>query len=241
MKAGATMPSWGTNKGRPNPSLLRAPTTASGVIRIPGETEPLNVEITMDARSVAMRSGDLELGSWHPDEVTISRRDPWTFVFLAEGDRLVFVPDDAKAFAAHPLTRGLKVTDSSSKPRKLRIPKVPKVRIVPKGRSTVSSDEPERRVQPLRKPALEIRQIRTITPRGSQPESKSKTSDKTATAWIRTIDTAREYGLFGLDRVPVTAAQRGLEHQHTYNHGAAARSGLGKHLCTVCGKIRIRS
>ena len=58
--------------------------------------------------------------------------------------------------------------------------------------------------------------------------------------WIRTLDTARRYGLFSLDRVPVDETLRGSEHRHTFDHRAAATSGPGNHICTICGKVRIR-
>lgn len=58
-------------------------------------------------------------------------------------------------------------------------------------------------------------------------------------AWIGTIDFARRYDLFGLDRVQVTAEQRqDPTHAHTWNHRVAPTSGPGKYVCTICGAIR---
>ena len=56
--------------------------------------------------------------------------------------------------------------------------------------------------------------------------------------WIRALDVARKYDTFGLDRVPIDESLRGREHQHTWDHRVAASSGLGKHICTICGAIR---
>ena len=57
-------------------------------------------------------------------------------------------------------------------------------------------------------------------------------------AWIRALDLARRYDTFGLDRVPIDVSLRGRDHQHTWDHRVAATSGLGKHICTICGAIR---
>jgi hypothetical protein len=56
--------------------------------------------------------------------------------------------------------------------------------------------------------------------------------------WIRTLDMARRYDVFGLDRVPIDENIRGQEHEHTWDHRVAASSGAGAHICMICGKIR---
>jgi hypothetical protein len=58
--------------------------------------------------------------------------------------------------------------------------------------------------------------------------------------WLRGLDAARHQGWFSLDRVPVYEAQRGQDHDHTWNHRAVATSGLSRHVCTICGKIKLR-
>ena len=45
--------------------------------------------------------------------------------------------------------------------------------------------------------------------------------------------------VLGLDRVPIDEDLRGEKHQHTWDHRVAATSGPGKHICTICGKIRL--
>lgn len=57
--------------------------------------------------------------------------------------------------------------------------------------------------------------------------------------WIRAIDFARQYDLFGLDRVPINLSQRDdPNHSHTWNHRVAPTGGPGRYLCTICGAIR---
>ena len=56
--------------------------------------------------------------------------------------------------------------------------------------------------------------------------------------WLRTLDVARRHDFLGLDRVPIDVELRGTEHEHTWDHRVAATSGFGKHICTLCGKIR---
>ena len=56
--------------------------------------------------------------------------------------------------------------------------------------------------------------------------------------WLRTVDTARRRGWFGLDRLPVDESDRDGPHQHTWDHPAAASSGPAQHVCTICGAIR---
>ncbi len=56
--------------------------------------------------------------------------------------------------------------------------------------------------------------------------------------WIRALDVARRYDLFGLDRVPIDESLRGQKHEHTWDHRVAAASGAGAHICLICGKIR---
>ena len=58
-------------------------------------------------------------------------------------------------------------------------------------------------------------------------------------AWMGAIDFARQYDLFGLDRVQVTPEQRlDPTHSHTWNHRVAPTSGPGRYVCTICGAIR---
>ena len=74
--------------------------------------------------------------------------------------------------------------------------------------------------------------------RDENPERKTASAGRGG-PWIRTLDMARRNGLFGLDRVQVTEGLRGQEHQHTFDHGAAAGYGPSKHICTICGKVKL--
>ncbi|MEA2010534.1 MAG: hypothetical protein U9N78_07510, partial [Actinomycetota bacterium] len=87
------------------------------------------------------------------------------------------------------------------------------------------------------------------TPPDTRPDHEEQGSDSDEThrkgsrerlsaAWLRSLDVARRYDLLGLDRVPIDESNRGEEHEHTWDHRVAATSGAGKHICTICGKIR---
>ena len=38
---------------------------------------------------------------------------------------------------------------------------------------------------------------------------------------------------------PIDEDLRGQRHEHTWDHRVAATSGPGKHICMICGKIRL--
>ncbi|MCJ7781163.1 MAG: hypothetical protein MUQ27_10090, partial [Acidimicrobiia bacterium] len=59
-----------------------------------------------------------ELGSWPPTAVTIRRIDSISFEFIAEGDRLIFVPDDPATFGDIPLVDGGAASTGSRRGRK---------------------------------------------------------------------------------------------------------------------------
>ena len=92
--------------------------------------------------------------------------------------------------------------------------------------------EPAEAAKPPRR-----RRRKQAPPRSEGVEKKTKREGR----WVRTLDRARPYSVFGLDRVPVDVALRGVDHTHTWDHRAAAPSGPSKHICTVCGKIRLRT
>lgn len=232
------MTSWGMNRSRSDRSPARGSTEVHGKIRVPGDDELLAVTIRIADDQVTMTSVGGDLGVWQAGDVRITRIDPWTFAFVAEGDRLVFVPDDARAFAAHPL---IGATASPTTKRATRLPKlrVTRLRMKRPRRTRAGRDDD----QATRSRDLSDEPVRT-TPRapakaagaGVEPNGARRPS-----LWLRSIDTLRENGLLGLDRVPVSERQRGSEHQHTYLHGAAAPTGLGRRVCTICGKVRLRS
>jgi hypothetical protein len=239
------MPGWGTNSSRPNAASSRE---AHGTVRIPGEVEPLRVAISITESTVVMRADQLELGSWPASDVKISRIDPWSFAFVAEGDRLVFLPDDARSFAANPHVSASTGSETPTKSAK-RV-KMPRLRVrersdeskkpvkVPRLRVKERSDEPVRTQHVVKRNPKPDEPSTTkqprIQPREPEPDTKRQPT------WLRAVDAARENGLFGLDRVPVSMQLRDREHQHTYDHGASSATGLGNRICTICGKVRIR-
>ncbi|MFO7700919.1 MAG: hypothetical protein R6W79_09990 [Acidimicrobiia bacterium] len=199
---------------RPRPDDLQTtsgPIVVTGAIEVPSQPEPLAVTLTVDTFSVAMRTKDMELGSWLLAEVTITPITSRRFAFEAEGDRLVFTPDDPGTLSSHTIVaRDSSATGTGRKPRK-----------------------PERR---KKTPSPEER-----SPGPEEPRSRTANQEAPQTTrWLRTIDSARRRGLFDLDRVPVNEALRGQEHRHTFDHGTAASSGLVSRICTICGTVRIR-
>ncbi len=74
----------------------------SGAVRSPDEANALSVAVTIDDFEVTMSAGRAEIGNWLTSTVTIRRIDDASFEFIAEGDRLIFVPEDPDTFGAHP-------------------------------------------------------------------------------------------------------------------------------------------
>lgn len=235
------MPGWGTTNSRADAASSR---DAAGVVRIPGEEEPLRVTITVSDSTVVMRADALELGSWPTADVKISRIDPWSFAFLAEGDRLVFVPDDARSFATNPLVRAS--VGSETKAKTKRTIKIPRLRLKEQSEEPVRSQPIVKRTQPPKpnpKPEAKAKAKQPRVKRREPTSQSASESDSDTTrepVWLRAVDAARENGLFGLDRVPVSMHLRDQAHQHTYDHGASSATGLGNRICTICGKVRIR-
>lgn len=200
--------------------LTSGPIVVTGSIEVPSQAEPLAVTVAVDTFSVTMRTKDTELGSWLLAEVTITPITSRRFAFEAEGDRLVFTPDDPASLASHTI-----VTRDSSAAGAVRKPKTPE------GTGKIRSPV-VRSPKPQNAPA---------TKRKEAPPPRADKEVAETSRWLRTVDSARRRGLFNLDRVPVNEALRGQEHQHTYDHGTAASSGPASHICTICGKVRIRA
>lgn len=231
----------GSNKSGQDSSVFRA----AGVVRVPGDSTPLKVLLSISATHVLMTADGAELGSWALPDVRITRIDPFSFAFVAEGDRVVFVPDDVKGFAAHDVVSvdgsgaktgpRLKLKDRFAVKRTRsgeRSPSRTDAGIPPPTPARSSSDTQGGRANSSEK----------SKPPRRMKRAKESADDAARTGmWLKAIDSARENGWFGLDRVPVHLDQRDKEHQHTYDHGAAATTGLGKRVCTVCGKLRLRS
>jgi hypothetical protein len=246
----------------PRETPLGLPTLVTGSIRNPNEDEALAVTMSINATGFALHADDVALGSWGTDEVEIVPLGDRAFEFVAEGDRLIFVPDDLDAF-----TRRV-FPDRGRKRRRRKPSQTTKTAATPKP----SKDSPAGEVQPAEgsteaprtappakktKPPRKAKQpkqprVRRVQVSAADVRRKAKppktyelpndppSPEPSEGRWLRTIDTARRYGLFSLDRVPVDESLRGSEHRHTYDHRASATSGPGNHICTICGKVRLR-
>lgn len=203
-------------KSRANDASIRdSITVVSASVRAPDETHELAVVITVTASTVAMHADDTELGTWSVADVTVLPIDTTSFAFDAEGDSLILVPDDPVALRESGLVAPLAAEPEGRWKRGRKKDKKP-----PKA-------EPAEDAEP--KP-----------PRRERTPPKEPRSKRTS-VWIRSLDMARRHDVLGLDRVQVDEKLRGQEHEHTWNSRVAATSGPGRHICTICGKIRARA
>lgn len=271
----------------------------SGSIRNPDEEDALSVTLSISDAEITMRADEVELGNWPSADVSIRPIDSTSFEFIAEGDRLIFMPDDPTAFGGSPLVGGGAASTGSRKGRRSKKKsggsserRLPRVHHSPQeGRRfgwrsaaqkqpmTESSKKPSKPSRQDRKAAAEAARAEVVpTPpstvsrpiaatsddeqpaadpapsrahRQSNPRREgavqgaesdkapsTKPKEKRNGAWIRALDTARKYDIFGLGRVPIDDGLHGQEHEHTWDHRVAAAYGLGKHICTICGRIR---
>jgi hypothetical protein len=244
-----------------------------GSIRTPDETDALGVELTLDGSEIALHADGSELGRWASEVVEIRQIDATSFEFIAEGDRLIFLPDDPAAFGIIPIARGVDAESGRRKGRQAKRSKDhadehgvppssgasaagenPKAKKRPKPAKVKKQSKPAN-VKKRPKPAKVKKQSKPANVKKRPKPAKAKKQPKPAKAkkqpkpakepraertgvWLRTLDMARRYDLLGLDRVPVDVELRGGEHQHTWDHRVAATSGAGKHICTLCGRIR---
>ena len=293
------MPLWKARASRVQDKPLGGSlVVSSGSLRSPHEPDALNVKLSIRDGEVTMHADDTELGSWPATAVHIRRFGRTAFEFVAEGDRLIFTPDDPATFGDGPIVGG---HDADTGGRKRRKPKKRSENAEPKLAWDQDHPEEERHAQrgeaqesPKDRPRKQSRRHRKATaePAGAkaasldavpdtpptepgpidvtsddaQPATDTAPSDgrrqrksrhkrpvpgpeggdaqsseptaKGNGVWIRALDVARKYDTFGLDRVPIDVSLRGGEHQHTWDHRVAATSGLGKHICTICGAIR---
>ena len=81
-------------------------TVVSGSIRTADDPAALSVKLSVWDTEVTMRVDGVELGNWAVSDVGIRAIDSTSFEFVAEGDQLVFTPDDLAAFAASSLVKG---------------------------------------------------------------------------------------------------------------------------------------
>jgi hypothetical protein len=257
-------------------SLDDAILVVSGSVRDPDEEDVLAVELSISGAEIAMHADGYEIGRWSSTAVVIRPIDAVSFEFVAEGDQLIFLPDDPAAFGIIPLVAGDTATAGRRKSRRSR--KKPDA-ATPESAPTSQLEEPsEPTPQEPEATPNEIRDTTEPVPSSSDPEPTAEASDdeqptpdmaamralrpkkesrkspapsqafdptplaepkKTRTGvWLRTLDIARRYDILGLDRVPIDVGLRGREHEHTWDHRVAVSSGPGKHICTICGKIR---
>jgi hypothetical protein len=261
-----------------------------GSLRSPDEPDALSVELSIRGTEITMHADGTQLGSWSAGAVGIRRFNTTAFEFTAEGDRLIFTPDDPVAFGDSPIIGGHDADTGGRKGRKSR-KRVDEAEPKLAWDQDSSEEEPHARrgsaqESPKDRPGIRSRRRRRAKaePAGAEsagadavlvapptesgpidaasddaePATEAQSSDgrgkrespeptdaectepkaKTNRAWIRALDLARKYDTFGLDRVPIDTRLRGQEHQHTWDHRVAATSGLGKHICTICGAIR---
>ncbi len=294
---------------------------AFGAVRAPDEVDALSVDLTIDDFEITMSAGRAEIGSWLISTVTIRRIDDASFEFIAEGDRLIFVPEDPATFGDHPAV-GEPEDDKRQRRRQKEEVKAAKVSAKQarrEAKAAKKADDRDEKLNPRRvsskerqggrwmggeteppevepsdpaladrKTAIEAVSAGGLTGRESAPDqaeaivayeqsravtepttedrrrvkwrrrhaveesepdeerehdgdigdASEEREDDLNHLWIRTLDMARRYDLFGLDRVPIDENIRGQEHEHTWDHRVAASSGAGAHICMICGKIR---
>jgi hypothetical protein len=193
----------------------------SGTIRSADESEGLAVVISVSDGGVVMQSADAELGRWSLSEVQIRGRDKTTFDFIAEGDQLIFTPEDSETFAAGPLVVREEAASGGRK----------------RGR-TKKRQKADAKASPA-----ETNQVDTsVEEEADGADDTSRTTqenEKGPSLRMRMLDTARHNSLFDLDRVPIDENLRGTEHEHSWEHRVATGSGLASRVCTICGKIRL--
>jgi hypothetical protein len=223
--------------GSDNGSEGDSVTLLSGSLRNPDEPDALAVELTISNIEVAMYTEGTELGSWPLSAVTIKPLDETSFEFLAEGDVLILTPDDPSLLAAHPLVTGPTVDVETRKDRKQ------KKRTAKTKQKKESKKPPSQKEKRAPEAASQSTSPSEKPPKPSRRERKaaSNTDTKRDGVWLRTLDAARRHDMLGLDRVQIDAELRGRKHQHTWDHRVASTSGAGSHICTICGKFRVRT
>ncbi len=81
-------------------------TVISGTIRTPDDADALSVKLSIWDTEITMRADGVELGNWAASEISIRAIDSTSFEFVAEGDQLIFTPEDSTAFAATSFVKG---------------------------------------------------------------------------------------------------------------------------------------
>jgi outer membrane biosynthesis protein TonB len=213
-------------------------TLLSGSLRNPDETDALTVELTISHVDVAMHTEGTELGSWPLSAVTIKSIDATSFEFVAEGDVLILTPDDPALLATHPLVTGVMPAAENRKDRK-RKKKTAKAELKKQPKTA-----PSRKEKRESKPTSQSKPPKEKPSKPSRRERKAASTAHTKKSdgvWLRTLDNARRHDVLGLNRVQVNEELRGHEHEHTWDNRVASTSGAGSHICTICGKFRVRT
>ncbi|MGI9585660.1 MAG: hypothetical protein ACR2N7_08735 [Acidimicrobiia bacterium] len=198
-----------------------SPVVFRGSIRSAEESDSLQVEVSMSDGNIILQTADTELGSWPLAEVQTRRIDSTTFDFIAEGDQLIFTPEDAEAFAVGPLV--VRPEPESGRRKRSRAKKRASA-----DQQAAAADAPEASTS-----AGEA--VDAVPP---APKTASAATTKQSLR-MRMLDAARHNSFFDLDRVPIDETLRGSEHQHSWEHRVATGSGLASRVCTICGKIRV--
>lgn len=234
-------------------------TVVSGSIRTRDDDEALTVTLSVWDTTITLRSDRADLGQWASSAVDIDERPDGTYEFTAEGDHLIFVPDDPVVFGAlevaqrHQQPPSRRSTWARRRDKKRRRDAEPKIRteFVRDRVVDVRGDEPAIALHPRNTPRVTPEARREAAtpalptagelprPRTRGPARRGGLRGRGRRMWVATLDRARRIDLFGLDRVPVTKAMRDdPDHSHTWNHRVAPRRGPGSRICTVCGKVR---
>jgi hypothetical protein len=236
------LPTWRAKRRHQDDAAAdRSPITVTGSLRDAPDATPLKVKLTLFDDEVSLRTNEMELGSWPRSEVTITPTDGTSYAFVAEGDRLDFTPDKPTSFAESPfLARDPTPTKRRGRQSGTsRRPRSTEAQATANHDEVVARNETAMVVDDVdvtgHEPAVgrERRSLRVKQPRSGRVAPRDG-------IWLRTLDRARERGLFGLDRVQVDEGLRGGDHQHTFDHGTAAGYGPSKHICTICGRIKLR-
>lgn len=289
-----------------------AVTVVAGSIRTADDPTALDVKLSIWDTEITMRADGSELGHWPANSVTIKALDAFSFEFVAEGDRLIFLPNNPDEFKDLPIVVGpgasrrrkkkskekkvapqpaelrwdetteaetnlrkkkvkepkptrqerkaatRKAKDAVAGAKEARKVKVPVGDYDTQPRSTsrpaaevrteaVDSHSAEVVAKPTASPKTQPEKSKRERPARAQRSSEVKTASNGESkfgelrhkAWLSSLDLARRYDLFGLDRVPVNESLRDqADHPHTWEHRVAPASGPGSFLCTICGAIR---
>jgi hypothetical protein len=207
--------------------------TIPGSVSVEGDADPLRVRLVVSNDRISLRSGEAELGSWALASVDVAPTRDGSFDFTADGETIRFMPDEPDAFSQLAMIT-TRTTRRSRRRRKAESAKPAAAPAPPQPRPAVRSERPKASV-----PRSTAKQRRDAG-RATSEAAQRMASGAVKRAWLFTLDRARDKNLFGLDRVQVTDEMRADEdHEHTWDRRIA--NGLAKHICTACGKVRLKA